>query len=74
MFFGKATGLLKSGFTGLVEQVRNRVTCSKRNGKEKSVKTAMKRFFRIDDKLWIRPSPGESILTLELRLKLIIKK
>lgn len=38
--------------------VRTRTTCS-RNGKEKSVKTAMHRYFRINKRIWIRAIPGK---------------
>lgn len=37
--------------------VRTRTTCSKL-GKEKSVKTAMHRYFRINKRIWIRAIPG----------------
>lgn len=58
MLFGNACGLLGATFNATVNQVRTRISCSKYGGKEKSVKTAMQRFFRIEDKLWIRAAPG----------------
>ena len=39
-------------------QIRTRITCSA-DGREKSVKTAMERHFRIDSKIWIRAQPGD---------------
>jgi len=60
MLFGKACGLLGATFNTAVNQVRTRISCSKYGGKEKSVKTAMQRFFRIEDKLWIRAAPGKA--------------
>ena len=39
--------------------VRTRTTCS-RNGKQKSVKTAMHRYFRINKRIWIRAIPGKN--------------
>jgi hypothetical protein len=44
--------------TYLAEQIRTRITCSKKEGKEKSVKTAMERYFRIDKRIWIKSQPG----------------
>lgn len=41
-----------------MEQVRTRITCSKNTGKEKSVQTAMERYFRIDKRAWIKSQPG----------------
>ena len=44
--------------------VRTRTTCSKL-GKEKSVKTAMHRYFRVNKRIWIRAIPGELTIGLE---------
>ncbi|CAF0975447.1 unnamed protein product [Brachionus calyciflorus] len=42
----------------VIDQVRTRITCSKLNGKEKSVKTAMDRYFRLNKRVWIKAQPG----------------
>ena len=38
------------------------ISCSLKLGKEKSVKTAMERYFRIDKRIWIKSQPGIHIL------------
>lgn len=40
------------------DQIRTRTTCSKTTGKEKSVKTAMHRYFRLGKRVWIKSQPG----------------
>ena len=47
----------KNLLTYNLNQIRTRITCSG-DGREKSVKTAMQRHFRIDSKTWIRSQPG----------------
>ena len=42
----------------MIDQIRTRITCSRTKGKEKSVKTAMDRYFRIDKRVWIKSQPG----------------
>lgn len=41
-----------------LNQIRTRTTCSRQEGKEKSVKTAMQRYFRLNERIWIRAQPG----------------
>ena len=52
--------------TFLTEQIRTRITCSKREGKEKSVKTAIERYFRIDKSIWIKSKPGKFLFRKNL--------
>jgi len=66
MFLKNSTALLKNVQLNTVKplglclnQSRTRTTCSG-DGREKSVKTAMERYFRIDPKVWIRSQPGNS--------------
>ncbi len=47
-----------------LNQIRTRITCSA-DGREKSVKTAMERHFRIDSKIWIRAQPGDFRISLK---------
>ena len=57
----KLTNLTRQSINGVqcvLNQVRNRTTCSKTDGKEKSVKTAMERYFRLGKRQWIRAQPG----------------
>lgn len=42
----------------VLNQIRTRVTCSRVDGKQKSVKTAMDRFLRLGKKVWIQSQPG----------------
>ena len=57
--------------TFLTEQIRTRITCSKREGKEKSVKTAIERYFRIDKSIWIKSKPGKFLLRKNLFIKIL---
>jgi large subunit ribosomal protein L35 len=41
-----------------MQQIRTRITCSKNSGKEKSVKTAMERYFRLGQRIWVRSQPA----------------
>ena len=51
-------GLLRPVQNVVSEFVRTRITCSKIDGREKSVKTAMERYFRLAKRVWIRAIPG----------------
>lgn len=51
-------GLLRPVQNVMNEFVRTRISCSKMDGKEKSVKTAMERYFRLAKRVWIRSMPG----------------
>jgi hypothetical protein len=54
----RLTNIFKSIRKPFLEQTRNRVTCGRSTGKEKSVKTAMARYFRISKRIWIHAAPG----------------
>ena len=60
--YKKSESLFNKATNCLIEQTRSRITCSKIDGKQKSVQTAMERYFRIDKRVWIRSQPGKYLI------------